>query len=420
MDPRPSHRRREQLFERACLAFVSMTPLFYGAGVLQPRGEHRTLVFVMTTVAGSVALAGWALSRRGRIALGIDLFCVTGMAAIVGGTAIAGRAGPVVWLLSAVVVIASIHRDTRRILVLLGLVAASLAVMWVRLTPIHPAQFPTLAGLLGVVGAITFFTSRMNHDIQADEERANDDLRQANQQLVVERNRAEAANAAKTIFLATMSHELRTPLNAILGYTGMLTDAIDDGDLDPDEARGDLDAIEEASQRLLAQVERILELARLDAGMRAEPQAVSVPALLELVASRHRDDAVEKGLAVHVEDATGGAVVQVNPGNLERLLGDLVHNAVRFTDQGTVTVRAEPARDGVDFVVRDTGIGIAEADQPLVFDLFTQVDGSYTREVDGVGLGLALCRRLADSIGATLAMESEVGVGTTMRLHLPA
>ncbi|MCA9570814.1 MAG: hypothetical protein KC656_23395, partial [Myxococcales bacterium] len=169
----------------------------------------------------------------------------------------------------------------------------------------------------------------------------------------------------------------------------------------------------------LAQVERILELARIDAGMRAEAEPVHLGELLTVVAEAHRAAASAKGLSLTVEDASAGAVTHTHRGNVERILNDLVDNAVRFTETGGITLRVERGPEGPEVAVSDTGIGIAAVDQALVFDLFTQVDGSYTRKVGGVGLGLALCRRLADSLGARLEMDSEVGRGTTVRLRLP-
>ncbi|MCB9670849.1 MAG: HAMP domain-containing histidine kinase [Alphaproteobacteria bacterium] len=412
-------RRREQLFERACMAFLAMSPIFFATGLLQDRWDFTVLVFAITSVCAGLAGVGLVLSRRGRLPLAIDLFCVLSALLIVGGTSYAGRAGPVSWMLAAMIVFASMHRDARRILVLLGVAAVSFVYMWATLTPMHPAQFPTMGGLLVIVASVTFFNSRLDRAIQAEVERANEDLREANRQLLVERNRAEAANEAKTIFLATMSHELRTPLNAVIGYTGMLRDALFEDTFDADEAQEDLAAIEDAGGRLLAQVERILELARIDAGMRAEAEPVHLGELLTVVAEAHRAAASAKGLSLTVEDASAGTVTHTHRGNVERILNDLVDNAVRFTETGGITLRAERGAEGPQIAVSDTGIGIAAVDQALVFDLFTQVDGSYTRKVGGVGLGLALCRRLADSLGARLEMDSEVGRGTTVRLRLP-
>lgn len=412
--------RRELLFERTCLAFLVALPLFYLASYLQEEPERVYIAFGMATGMALIAVSGWALSRRGRMDLGVDLFGIAGCVAIVGGSSLAGttQAGPVVWLLTLIVVLASLHRTLQRGLLLYVLVTGTFLYEWVTLEPLHPSQFPVLGGLLLVVGTITRAATQVSQEAHAAVFAANSSLRAANDSLRVERNRAQAADLAKTRFLAMMSHELRTPLNAIQGYTGMLREALEDGPIEGEEADADLRRVETAADVLLRHVARILEVARLD-GEAEEPEPVQLGDLLETLATQARPAAEQKGLVLSVHDRTAAIPVLVRRDALRAILADLLDNAVRFTEAGTVRLEATQEPEHVVISVVDTGIGVEAADQDRVFELFTQADGSYTRAVDGVGLGLPLCRRLADAMGATLSMDSTPGVGTTMRLRLP-
>ena len=406
---------------RCCLALALVAPLGAGIGVLQgpPRGP---LTAAMALFMGLAALGSWWLTgRRQQLATGIHVLCTAVTLAVVGGCFLSGRAAMAAFMLFVPLSVATLHHRPRRILVDFSLVFGGAALMAAFLEPIDPVLFPALFVMLTLVGLVAYFSSRVNHLNQIDILRANEELRRVNAELAETTRRAEAASEAKSLFLATMSHELRTPLNAVLGYTELVQDCLaDDGPLDRQEAHDDLEQARSAARRLLTQVNRVLDLSRLEAGT----DVVCVPTALDEVArravARHREAGEERGLRLELTVDPGGATeVCTDPDRLARLLDDLIDNAIRFTPAGSVTLHVGGDVDQGVVEVVDTGVGIAPEQIERVFQPFTQADGSFTRQVDGVGLGLTLCRRLAHSMGAELALISEEGVGTTARITLP-
>ncbi len=237
--------------------------------------------------------------------------------------------------------------------------------------------------------------------------------------------RAEAASAAKSAFLATMSHEIRTPLTAILGYADELALLERDGLL-PSQAREPLDAIRTSGRHLLSLINDILDLARVEAGrLMRHITDVRLPELLHDVCSIMRVRAAEKGLKLSVR--TRGkvpAVVRADPAQLRQILVNLVGNAVKFTEEGEVSIELaaepkSPSRTVLKIAVRDTGIGIAPDKLDQLFEPFVQVADSAVTRAQGTGLGLAVTKRLVELAGGWIAVESELGVGTTFHVTLP-
>jgi len=240
------------------------------------------------------------------------------------------------------------------------------------------------------------------------------------------REAAEAANRAKSDFLANVSHELRTPLNGILGMAQVLMASA----LEPGQ-RQCLDDLERAAESLLTLVNDLLELSRLEVeSLELERQTVVVSSLLQGVAATLAPLAATKGLTVTAQIAPGAPRLVIGDGErLRHVLEYLVGNAVKFTETGGVTVSVDrarpstlPGRTGltanVVFAVRDTGIGIAAADQAKIFESFTQADGSSTRRFGGAGLGLTICRRLVELMGGEITVESEPGKGSVFSFAL--
>ena len=229
---------------------------------------------------------------------------------------------------------------------------------------------------------------------------------------------AEAASRAKTHFLANMSHELRTPMNAIMGLAGIaLRQAIDP------RLRDQLGKIDRASQHLLGVINDILDLTKIEAGrLHPDCQPFALDALLDgligLVASRAADKGLE--LRLELEPALAGQRFLGDPLRLEQVLINLLGNAIKFTEQGcvTLTVRAGPEADRLRFEVRDTGIGIAPAEARRLFTAFEQADGSMTRKYGGTGLGLAISRRLVSLMGGEIDFESRPGEGSVFFFSL--
>jgi signal transduction histidine kinase len=244
-------------------------------------------------------------------------------------------------------------------------------------------------------------------------------LRQNEHALSIAKEAAETANRAKSTFLATMSHELRTPMNGIMGMTAMaLRKATDPKQMDQ------LAKATQSGEKLLALINDILEFSKADAESFALDVAPFILAdVLESVTSQDGQKASDKGLAFHVEidsDLASRPLMGDRP-RLEHILLALTGNAIKFTSQGSVTVRVQATEDNpqdllLRFEVQDTGIGISAEDQSRLFTAFQQVDGSMTRKYGGSGLGLALSQRLARAMGGDMGVDSQIGAGSTFWL----
>ncbi len=227
------------------------------------------------------------------------------------------------------------------------------------------------------------------------------------------------ANQHKSVFLANMSHELRTPLNAIIGFSELLADA-GDSQYDPATRKRFLAQIVSSGKHLLGLINDILDLSKVEAGqMELRLQPVSVAETVDQVAKTIEPLLTRKNITFRTV-VEGAGDVTADARKLKQMLLNLVSNAIKFTPEGgTVTVAAKRTAASMVITVADTGIGITEEDQKLIFQEFHQVDNGAARRYDGTGLGLALTRRFAMMHGGTVRVSSRAGEGSVFTLTLP-
>ncbi|WP_259780868.1 ATP-binding protein [Aestuariispira ectoiniformans] len=242
------------------------------------------------------------------------------------------------------------------------------------------------------------------------------DLKEAQLAAEQAQARAEAANKAKSTFLATMSHELRTPMSSILGLIELLQFT----DLDETQ-RKHIDDIKTTSESLLVLLNDILDLSKIEAGhVGLENQAFSPVELAHRIQSLFLPNAQSKGLRLYLDiDDNIPDLVRGDPARLRQILTNLVGNALKFTLEGSVSICLRRQERFLIYEVQDSGIGIAADRLPDIFDPFVQGDSSVSRLYGGTGLGLAICKRLADAMGGTICVDSTPGIGSSFRIEIP-
>ncbi len=239
--------------------------------------------------------------------------------------------------------------------------------------------------------------------------------------------RAEAADRIKSAFLATMSHELRTPLNSIIGFTGILVKGMA-GPLTPEQAR-QLAMVQGSARHLLELINDVLDISKIEAGQtRIHLEHFDLRLSIERVLSSVRPMAEKKGIALDASISPELVDMLSDKRRVEQILLNLLNNAIKFTDAGSITLAAQRVErsgpdalpfEAVEIRVSDTGIGIKQEDLDTLFQPFRQLDSGLTRQHEGTGLGLAICRRLSSLLGGEIRAASTWGKGSEFSVILP-
>ncbi|MBK1668390.1 hypothetical protein CKO28_10120 [Rhodovibrio sodomensis] len=251
----------------------------------------------------------------------------------------------------------------------------------------------------------------------AHEDRLQIAMREANFQ----RRQANAANQAKSQFLATMSHELRTPLNAVIGFAEVISLQML-GKIENSKYSSYAEHILNSARHLLGILDDILELAKADAGaLRLNEDVVPMGETVETVMQSMTQQAGERGVRLRAQPVDPEVDLRADPRLIRQLLTNLLTNAIKFSSEGgRVTLKAGRTQDGgYEIAVADKGIGISGDDLERIFEPFTQVESAFARDHGGAGLGLPLVKQIVDLHQGRIDLDSKLGAGTTVRVYLP-
>jgi signal transduction histidine kinase/ActR/RegA family two-component response regulator len=312
----------------------------------------------------------------------------------------------------------------------LSLLAFYFAYRWEQSFPLHiPIEQMVGVGMVSAMSAATYVFIMASYyarivDSQSELLKEIDRHQATLGALTTAKNEAERANGAKSEFLAKMSHELRTPLNAVIGYSEIL---LEDAELDGNgEQISDLQKISAAGKHLLAMVNDILDISKIEAGkMDVALERFNLDAFIGEVEITSRPLAAKNTNMLTIDKGSGllGDVV-LDPTKLRQAVLNLISNAAKFTHNGHITVRLRrlpsPSGDRITISVMDTGVGINQEQQKLLFSKFTQANPGIAAKFGGTGLGLSLSQNLCGLMGGLIVVESELGKGSCFTIDLPA
>ena len=255
--------------------------------------------------------------------------------------------------------------------------------------------------------------------VQSEElQQTAEELQEQNLELEIQRQQVEEANRLKGEFLSNMSHELRTPLNSVMALSRVLMRQAKEK-LSEEEA-GYLEIIERNGKNLLSLINDILDLSKIEAGrMDVSPKIFPISSTIETIMERLEPLAEDKGIKLDQEIPDDLPQIESDETRVHQILQNLIGNATKFTEQGSVTVSARSDAENIHIEVSDTGIGISKKDLPHIFEEFRQVDGTSARPYEGTGLGLTIAYRAARMLGGNIFVESTLGKGSTFTLILP-
>jgi PAS domain S-box-containing protein len=289
-----------------------------------------------------------------------------------------------------------------------------------RIRPWNQEEIQLLQDVASQVGIAIAQATLLETEIQQRQA-----LTKKNEALEKAKIAAEAANRAKSEFLATMSHEIRTPLNSVLGFSNILESIVTDP-----KAKSYIKAIVTSGETLLSLIDDILDLAKIEAGkLDINLDPLDLRQLLEDIQQIFQHKADQQGLNLILKiDKTLPLSLLLDEVRIRQILFNLVGNAIKFTPAGQIeisvncgeSIPAEPDRISLEIIVKDTGIGIAPEKQAQIFEAFVQSDSQTTRKYGGTGLGLTITQRLTKLLGGTISLESELNQGSTFTVTLPS
>ncbi|MCD4681377.1 MAG: response regulator, partial [Bacteroidales bacterium] len=254
---------------------------------------------------------------------------------------------------------------------------------------------------------------------QADElQQTSEELQEQNLELEAQRNHVEAANKLKSEFLSNMSHELRTPLNSIMALSRVLT--MQAKDKLNDEENNYLEIIERNGKNLLTLINDILDLSKIEAGrMDVLPEFISIGSLLQIIKENMTTLSEERDLNLTLSIPDNLPQVETDESKLQQILTNIIGNAVKFTEKGSVDISVKHDQENIFIEVKDTGIGISKEMLPNIFDEFRQADGTSSRQFGGTGLGLAIANKMTEILGGNIKVKSKPGVGSVFTITIP-
>ncbi len=244
------------------------------------------------------------------------------------------------------------------------------------------------------------------------------ELTEQNRELEVQKNQLSEANKLKTSFLSNMSHELRTPLNSVIALSGVLSRRLDKQI--PEEEHSYLEVIERNGKHLLSLINDVLDISRIESGQEEiEVTQFNIIDAINEIASMIRPQAGEKDLLMDVTSGDNQTCIATDAYKFGHILQNLIGNAVKFTEKGSVIISVKKLDGKVAIAVADTGIGISEEHLPYIFDEFRQADSGVSRRFGGTGLGLAIAKKYANFLGGNISVQSIKGKGSEFTLTLP-
>ena len=288
---------------------------------------------------------------------------------------------------------------------------------------IHDLLSARIEGILAY-SRIKTFSAKLelqNHELESQKMELytqSAELEEHNMELEIQKSQLNEANKLKTNFLSNMSHELRTPLNSVIALSGVLNRRL--AKQIPAEEYSYLEVIERNGKHLLALINDILDISRIEAGREEiEITTFNINNLVAETISMIYPQASEKDVDLLQTNNEQELYISSDSDKIRHILQNLIGNAVKFTDSGSIKVSAEKSENSISISVSDTGIGIDDAHLPHIFDEFRQADGSTSRRFGGSGLGLAIAKKYANLLGGTIIVDSIIGEGSLFTLLLP-